>query len=92
VSWAVLQQSTSSSTLPPRRPVPDTVLLPLCRFLSDHGQLVVLGGAAAVDLVCDIANTTTYFRPVPYNFTRSFVPLLDFNAGIEPDTLLHIVC
>jgi hypothetical protein len=60
--------------------------------LSGFRQFGVLGGAAAVDLVCDIANTTTYFRPVPYNFTRSFVPLLDFNAGIEPDTLLHIVC
>ena len=38
-----------------------------CRFLSGHGQLVVLDGAAAVDLVFDMATSTTCFRPVPDN-------------------------
>ena len=36
-------------------------------FLSGHGQLVVLNGAAAVDLVFDMATLTTCFRPVPDN-------------------------
>ncbi len=49
---------------------------PSCRFLSDHGQLVVLEGVAAVDFVFDIATLTTCFRPVPDNVSMLFVPLI----------------
>ena len=46
---------------------PTQIRCPSCRFLSGHGQLVVLDGAAAVDLVFDMATSTTCFRPVPDN-------------------------
>ena len=49
---------------------PTQIRCPSCRFLSghgQHGQLVVLDGAAAVDLVFDMATSTTCFRPVPDN-------------------------
>ena len=41
---------------------PTQIRCPSCRFLSGHGQLVVLDGAAAVDLVFDMATSTTCSR------------------------------
>ena len=55
---------------------PTQICCPVCRFMSGHGQLVVLDDAATVDLVFDIANSTTFSRPVPSKVSLSFVPFL----------------
>jgi hypothetical protein len=64
--WTLLQPSTSSSTWPPRRPrravcdlFPTRIRCSSCRFLSGQGQLLGLDDAAAVDLVFDMATSTT---------------------------------
>ncbi len=56
---------------------PTQIRCPACRFMSAHGQLVVLDDAATVDLVLfNIANSTTFSRPVPSKVSLSFVPFL----------------
>ena len=72
----MLQQSTWSSTLPLEDLFATKIRCLTCRFLSDQCQLVGLDGAAAVDLVFDMATSTTCFRPVPDADSPSFVSVL----------------
>ena len=65
------------------RPVADNVSFrgPLCRCSSGNRQLGALKGAAAVDIVFDMATSKTCLRPVPDADSLSFVPVL---VGPEP--------
>ena len=71
------------------RPVADNVSfrVPLCRCSSGNRQLGALKGAAAVDIVFDMATSKTCLRPVPDADSLSFVPVL---VGPEPWQLVGL--
>ena len=71
------------------RPVADNVSFrgPLCRCSSGNRQLGALKGAAAVDIVFDMATSKTCLRPVPDADSLSFVPVL---VGPEPWQLVGL--